>query len=326
MISMIDSAQYAQNKVTPDEVIRSVFSVNRNASVENNRKAMAMACNKVLLAFKNKPNFLEEIVMRANASLISIYTTIKDVVKEMGFSIDDLGEKTQTYMKSQMDRGVKELRSPWQIKNLNSGDYAMFGTTLVQYGGGDLFKGGYDRYIPFKLNPSAEFLVMGWPMGLVQASKNPFIDGENPTSLNVIAGKILNKYKTYLKGNTVSFYYLKKVAEMDIIKGKGTDKSFGFTAKDLYAQLEDKLIRRPKDMSEIEEISKIHFNKLSLEQQEKLKEVQTTAFDVILAQSGGHHNITNISGLNILGKDSVEFIKRVMTELATEMQKIELKY
>lgn len=325
LISMIDSAQYAKNKISPEQVIASVFSVNRDTSVERNKTAMALACNKVLLAFKNKPDFLEQVVMQAKPSLISIYTTVKNVIKSMGFDIDDVELRSKEYQQSQQARGVKQLKSPWQIKNLNSGDYAMFGTTLVQYGGGDLYKGGYDRYVPFKLNPTAEFLVMGWPMGLVQASKNPFIDKENPESLNTIAEKVLNKYKHYLENTIISFYYLKKVAERDIWKGKGSEKSFGFTADDLYAQLGDKIKSKPDDMSEIERIADKHFDKLTRAEQDMLKQVTVTAYDVIKSQSGGHHNITNLSGLNILGKDSVEFIKRVMTELAQEMQKIELK-
>ena len=45
---------------------------------------------------------------------------------------------------------------------------------IVQYGGGSMMKpGSYDRYTPFKNNPDADFLVIAWPMGLVQASCNP---------------------------------------------------------------------------------------------------------------------------------------------------------
>jgi hypothetical protein len=34
--------------------------------------------------------------------------------------------------------------------------------------------GSYDRYTPFRNNPDADFLIIMWPLGLVQASCNPF--------------------------------------------------------------------------------------------------------------------------------------------------------
>ena len=43
--------------------------------------------------------------------------------------------------------------------------------------------GAYDRYTPFKKFPNAEFLVLCWPMGLIQISKNPFNKKENKHDL-----------------------------------------------------------------------------------------------------------------------------------------------
>ena len=66
---------------------------------------------------------------------------------------------------------------------------------IVQYGGGSMFKpGSYDRYTPFKNNPGADFLVIAWPMGLVQASCNPF-KGERElkgVNLGEIAQEVLS--------------------------------------------------------------------------------------------------------------------------------------
>ena len=49
------------------------------------------------------------------------------------------------------------------------------GNIIVQYGGGNMMNpGSYDRYTPFRNNPEADFLVIAWPLGLLQASCNPF--------------------------------------------------------------------------------------------------------------------------------------------------------
>lgn len=325
MISMIDSAMYDKYDVTPDEVIRAIFKADRDIDMERNRIKMALACNKILLAFKNKPQFLEKLVMESDASLISLFTTIKKVVKEMNYSIGQVEKDTNIYIGKQKARGASVLKSPHQIQSLSSGEYAMFGKCLVQYGGGDVTKGGYDRYIPFKLNPEAQFIIIGWPMGLVQASKNPFIKKENPKNLNDIANKVLDKYKPYLSKTIVSFYDLKKSNETDIWKGKGSDNSFGYTLRDLFATLKDKIVSMPEDITDIERLGDQLFSKMSFDDKQKLRDIKLTAYDVIKAQSGGHPNITNISGLNILGRDSTSFIKRIMYEMVLEIQKIELQ-
>lgn len=324
MISMIDSANYAKYDVSPDEVMDSVFKASRDVSIEKNRIKMALACNKILLTYKNKPQFLEKLVLESEASLISLFTTIKRVIKDMGLSITSIESNTKDYVDRQQKLSGLVLRNMSQIESLQSGEYVMFGTCLVQYGGGDMHS-GYDRYVPFKLNPSAEFFVIGWPMGLVQASKNPFNKKENPDDLNKIATKVLDKYKPYLTKRIVSFYDLKRTNETDIWKGKGSDDSFGYTLRDLFATLKDKIISMPPDITDIEKLGDMLFDKMSYEDKLKLKDIKLTAYDVIKSQSGGHPNITNISGLNILGRDSVAFLKRIMYEMVREVQHIKLQ-
>ena len=79
---------------------------------------------------------------------------------------------------------VCAAKKPLKINTLNTFKHlklgknpnlTLDGNIIIQYGGGALFKpGSYDRYTPFKLYPDADFLVTAWPMGLVQASCNPF--------------------------------------------------------------------------------------------------------------------------------------------------------
>ncbi len=91
---------------------------------------------------------------------MNIYQNITSYAKEKGFaSPEEMAQNQAGYIKSQQESN-----------NLN-----LDGNIIVQYGGGRLFKpGSYDRYTPFKIYPDADFFVVAWPMGLVQASCNPF--------------------------------------------------------------------------------------------------------------------------------------------------------
>ena len=121
---------------------------------------MGLVLNKLLLAFKNKPQFLENLVINSEPSLYSILNQIK---KEMGSRRLPEPEQLQKNAKQYMDT----MKSSPNVK--------MVGNIIVQYGGGSMMNpGSYDRYTPFKNNPEADFLVIAWPLGLLQASCNPF--------------------------------------------------------------------------------------------------------------------------------------------------------
>jgi hypothetical protein len=99
---------------------------------------------------------------------------------------------------------------------------------ISQYGGGSMFKpGSYDRYVPFKLYPEANFLVITWPLGLLQASCNPF--KANRELKGVDLGKmkdvVLDKFKNELYNKILTFDTIKYFAE----KNKDfTEDSVGF--------------------------------------------------------------------------------------------------
>jgi hypothetical protein len=280
---------------------------------------MGLVVNKVLLAFKNKPGFLEALVMKARPSLVSIYNVIKQEVKARGLSWEDLPAKTAAYLASQApDIKMKQITNPREIQTLGNGQYAMFGTCLVQYGGGTMTKGGYDRYTPFKMNPTAEYLVIGWPMGLVQASKNPFKKGVNPINLGELAMGILNKHKSELQAIQLTMGDVKRMMEMDIAK-KGSTESVGFTMDDFMALFGEVAVNLPKSPgfgNVVKDIAGKQYRFLSPKQKAILDSVTTTAYDVIVKGSGGHHDITNISGLNFVGSGYTTFLKQLMGELA----------
>ena len=213
----------------------------------------------------------------------------------------------------------------------------------VQYGGGALFKpGSYDRYTPFKLYPEADFLVIAWPMGLVQASCNPFKKERALKGVNLgdIAQEVLTKIEPQLKGHQIPISVIKRIGET-----KADEESIGFKTSDLFALYKDNLKNMPAQESQYYDMTvKIidtPWSNLTEKQKSVLDNITVSAWDVIQANSGGHKCITNISGLNLFSRTTrkpegkykkkagsaptryVEFVKWIQKELvSTIKQKI----
>jgi hypothetical protein len=143
--------------------------------------------NKLLLAFKNKPGFLEQLVMNCQPSLMSIFNEIKTIMKAKGFPKEfELEKNKEDY--------VQQMKTNPNVKISDN--------IIFQYGGGSMMKAGsYDRYTPFRNNPEADFLVIAWPLGLVQASCNPFKKERELKGVNLgeIAQEVLSKWESQLK-------------------------------------------------------------------------------------------------------------------------------
>ena len=65
LISTVDSANFAYNEVTINQVLNFIFKFDKDSSLKSNKFALGLVTNKLLLAFKNKPGFLEELVMKS---------------------------------------------------------------------------------------------------------------------------------------------------------------------------------------------------------------------------------------------------------------------
>jgi len=292
IISMVDSADYASNDVTPEEVMNYLFKFDENKSLQRNKMLMGLVTNKLLLAYKNKPGFLESIVMNAQPSLMSILLNIKDQMKSKGYaSIEDLDKNKEDYVTTMKTNPNVDVQDK----------------VIVQYGGGSMFKpGSYDRYTPFRNNPDADFIVLAWPMGMVQASCNPFKKERALKGINLgeIKDEVLSKWESQLKGKTISLSTIKWVSE----SGKDFGgESVGFTFKDfmaLYGNKFDKSKSSDKTLSFIEVAMEKPFKDLSNEEMDILDSIQVSTWDLIKANSGGHKCITNISGLNYLGRSN----------------------
>jgi hypothetical protein len=145
---------------------------------------------------------------------------------------------------------------------------------------------------------------MAWPMGLVQASCNPFKKDRELKGVNLgeIAQEVLGKWEDQLKQRTIPLSTIKWVSETAV-----GPESIGFTFKDFDALYGEKfmfmdggeeILNRIKDMMETP------FKDLSEEQKKMLDKIGINAWDLIQANSGGHKCITNISGLNYLGRST----------------------
>jgi len=323
MISTVDSADYARLGISPDEVMNYVFTLNKEKSLEKNKIVMSLVTNKLLLAYKNKPKFLETLVMVCQPSLLNIYQNIVKLAKESGYATaQEMKSNLTDYIEVQSKSGNVEYDEKYGI--------------IKQYGGGSMFKpGSYDRYVPFKLYPEANFLVISWPLGLLQASCNPFKKSRELKGVNLgeIAQEVLGKYKEELKNKIISVDTIKYFAEKN---KEFSEESVGFNYNDMVAMFDSTddgimgLNKIPKGASSdytlerwqnaIKKIMEKPYSKLSERENKALKMLRVTGWDMIQANSGGHKCITNISGLSYFGKYGVPFLKKFSEEFVNVLK------
>ena len=288
LISTVDSANFAKYDISPEQVMNYLYKLDKDSSLLKNKMAMGMVANKLLLAFKNKPGFLERLVMESTPSLLNILINIRQIMKEKGYA--DIPE-LQKYQKDYVDK----MKGYPEVSN----------NIIVQYGGGSMMKpGSYDRYTPFRNNPEADFLVIAWPMGLLQASCNPFKKERELKGVNLgeIAQEVLSKWEGQLKEREIPLSTIKWVSED--VKGFGPE-SVGFTFKDfvaLYGKNYKKKENGREELVNIGNLMEKPFSELTDEEMEVLDDISINAWDIIQANSGGHKCITNISGLMYFGR------------------------
>ena len=288
LISTVDSADYAKYNISPEQVINYLFKIDKNSDLRKNKFAMGLVLNKLLLAFKNKPQFLENLVLNSEPSLYSILNQIK---KEMGSRRLPDPEQLQKNAKQYMD----------VMKN--SPNVKLVGNIIVQYGGGSMMNpGSYDRYTPFRNNPEADFLVIAWPLGLLQASCNPFKKDRELKGVNLgdIAQEVLSKHEDKMKNTIIPLSTIKWISE-----GKIGPESVGFTFKDFKAIYGSKFTSSEEGKEVLDALERLMdkpTNQLTEEEFQFLDKFGVNSWDLIQANSGGHKCITNISGINYLAR------------------------
>ena len=288
LINTVDSADFVRQGLTPEDVVNFIYRFDKDQSLSRNKFLMGLVTNKLLLAFKNRRGFLERLVLDSEPSLMNILMNIKKWMKETNADQPEKLQQNAQLYKKQMET----------YPNVSYEDGIIY-----QYGGGDMRKAGsYDRYTPFRTYPDADFLIMIWPMGLVQASCNPFKKerGLKGVNLGEIAQDVLAKWEGQLKEKVVPLSTIKWIGETSV-----NPESVGFTFKDFEALYQNKF--RSLDNGEmildrIRTIMEKPFSELQDSEKELLDKIGVNAWDLIQAHSGGHKCITNISGLNYLAR------------------------
>jgi hypothetical protein len=286
LINTVDSADFAKYGLSAEDVVNYLYRFDKETPLQKNKMLLGFVINKLLLAFKNKPGFLESLVMNSEPSLLSILTNIKSWMKATNApKPKELQKNAEDYAKAMKD-------FPKVSDNI-----------IFQYGGGSMFKpGSYDRYTPFRNNPDADFLIMAWPLGLLQVSCNPFKKDRELKGVNLgeIAQEVLGKWEGQLKEKKLPLSTIKWISETSV-----NPESVGFTFKDFDALYGGKFMMMDggeKVLDQIKDMMDKPFTELTEEQKEMLDKIGINAWDLIQSQSGGHKCITNISGLNYLGR------------------------
>lgn len=286
LINTVDSADFARQDITPQEVINYIFRLDKEKPLQKNKMLLGFVINKLILAFKNKKGFLEQLVMNSEPSLMNILGNIKSWMKSTNApKPEDLQKNAEDY--------AKQMKGFPHVED----------NIIFQYGGGSMVKpGSYDRYTSFRNNPEADFLIMAWPMGLLQVSCNPFKKERKLKGVNLgeIAKEVIAKYEAQLKERKIPLSTIKWISETGV-----NPESVGFTFEDFNAVYGEKFAeqeRGEKALNRLKEMMSKPFTSLTDEEKSILDNINVSAWELINANSGGHKCITNISGLNYLGR------------------------
>jgi len=290
LINTVDSADFARQDITPEEVVNYLFRFDKEKGLQKNKMLLGFVINKLILAFKNKKGFLESLVIDSEPSLMSILTNIKDWMK-----------RTNAPEPQQLQKHAEDYKE--RMKSFENLDYS--DGIIFQYGGGDMMKAGsYDRYTPFRNNPDADFLIMAWPMGLVQVSCNPFKKerGLKGVNLGEIAQEVLSVYKDQLQQKNIPLSTIKWISETSV-----GPESVGFTFKDFDALYGGNYMFHEKGeeaLGKIRDMMEKPFKDLTEDEKQILDKITINGWDLIQSNSGGHKCITNISGLNYFARST----------------------
>ena len=282
LIKTVDSADFFRNNIQPEDIQKSIFELDKELSGEKNRFIMGFCVNRLLLAYKNKritvksidgkrdhinKNILECMVLDCTPSLISMFVTLRHYMNNARVA-DKAGVLAKPdELKKNIDIYIDKMKNYRFIEDPKTGNIIEYDPTtpysrvpqdgkihkgvhfdetykiIIQYGGGSMIKpGSYDRYVPFKNNPDANFLCIVWPLGLIQVSCNPFKEKKlKDIDLGKIAKEVMSKHMSKLSDIFVTLDCLKKEFETSqdwkkMQKEEGPDYSgVGFRYSDLEA-------------------------------------------------------------------------------------------
>lgn len=288
-------------------------------------------------------NILECLAFDSTASLYSIFNNLRHYVsnaktndksgklatpEEITKNLTDYIERMKNYRFIEDPESGEAMEydpTNWKHKKLSTSGVKI-GTgvhydeeynIISQYGGGALFKpGSYDRYVPFKNFPEANFICIVWPMGLIQVSCNPFKEKKlKDINLGEVAKEVLAKHEPILSKFYISLESIKNEFEtsqdwnqMRKAEGEGYE-GVGFKFSDLKAFYADCVFKKEEKSiikvdinteSGLEKVMNTIYSDMTEDDKQLLSVLKIPVWELIIRNSGGHPNITNISGLNFL--------------------------
>jgi hypothetical protein len=284
-------------------------------------------------------NILECMVLDCNPSLYSMFNNLRHYVNNARVS-DRAGvlAKPEALMQN-LTNYIERMKNYRFVEDPESGEVTEFDPTsrkhqfltsvkgakvgkgvhfdekykiIIQYGGGSMIQpGSYDRYVPFKNHPDANFICMVWPLGLIQVSCNPFKEKKlKDINLGEIAKEVIANHMAILTKILISLDSIKKEFETSqdwkkMQKEEGPDYvGVGFKFSDLDAFYSDCIYKEGELVNlKSEDIKKdmdTVYDNLTPQQIGKLKQYKISVWDLITKNSGGHPSITNLQGWTFL--------------------------
>lgn len=306
-------------------------------------------------------NFLECLVIDSNPSLHSMFNNIRHYIN-VSKTKDRLGrlatpedlmrnlssyiERMKNYKFVEVDGEEVQEYDPenWKHRSaINSGSKISKGVhfdpeskIISQYGGGNMFHpGSYDRYVPFKNFPDANFICIVWPMGLIQVSCNPFREKRlKNINLGEISKEVISKHLSNFQNIFIPLEGIKRELEysqdwkkMSKEEGSGYG-GVGFRSSDLEAFYSDCLYEniggenvKVEINDEIRKYMDMTYEKMDGSQRSFLEKYKIPLIELITRNSGGHPSITNVQGFSFMKYDKNSMKKFYDTEKYTDVMK-----
>jgi len=309
-------------------------------------------------------NILECLVMDSSASLHSMFNNIRNYINNAKTSDKSGKLASPEEIKSNLTDYIERMKNFRSIEDPETGETSEYDPTnrrhqflskngakigkgvhydeeyqiISQYGGGNMFKpGSYDRYVPFKNYPDANFICIVWPMGLIQVSCNPFKEKKlKNINLGEISKEVLASHQLKLSKYFISLESVKNEFENSqdwkaMKKAEGQDyEGVGFRFTDLKAFYSDCVYKKGENSlvkvdleneSGLKDAMNTIYENLNDSQKELLTNLKIAVWELVIRNSGGHPSITNVSGLQFL-KYRKELMKAVYnTESYVEVLK-----
>ena len=308
-------------------------------------------------------NILECLVLDSNASLYSMFNNLKHYIR--GAEVDDRAGvlATPEEITLNLSEYIDKMKNYKFIENPDTGEVTEYDPDnwrhqkilthggkigpgvhyddvyriIIQYGGGALFKpGSYDRYVPFKNYPKAEFICIVWPMGLVQVSCNPFIKKNlKNIDLGKLAKEVLAKHEETLRKFFIPIESIKREYETSqdwnqMLKSDENYEGVGFKFSDLksfysdciFAREDNKIVKFDISDEYLEKTMDKKYRELTQAEKDYLSGLKIPVWEIVVRNSGGHPSITNICGLNFMKYNKAALKIAYDTEKYSEVLKI----